>query len=270
MNYSEELYIIQNIITIQGEGQNIGKPSLLIRLAGCNLRCDFCDTKWSWNTNSDNSEIRVINENNILQYLRELDELIAPYHLLNVIITGGEPLLYAKNPLFYKLLEYVTMQLNYSFEIETNGLLLDNLNIGELKNPIFGQFINISPKIDKISYNDSEYQMLIGTYTRFIEKLSGKDGGFRESVFKFVDNHQSESRNIIEHIIYDLELNPDWVYVMPQTPNKPKPGESYSEYLEEVTRLTHNTLEFCLKNGHILSPRVHLYLFKDQYEKIII
>ena len=30
--------------SIQGEGRYTGTPAIFIRLAGCNLRCDFCDT----------------------------------------------------------------------------------------------------------------------------------------------------------------------------------------------------------------------------------
>ncbi len=34
--------------SIQGEGVNIGVPTVFLRLALCNLKCDWCDTKYTW------------------------------------------------------------------------------------------------------------------------------------------------------------------------------------------------------------------------------
>ena len=43
-NFGDNMLINQVIYTIQCEGLNIGKPSILIRTQGCNLRCPWCDT----------------------------------------------------------------------------------------------------------------------------------------------------------------------------------------------------------------------------------
>jgi organic radical activating enzyme len=46
---SGELKIIEIFYTIQGEGPYSGCPSVFIRLAGCNLRCSWCDTDFESN-----------------------------------------------------------------------------------------------------------------------------------------------------------------------------------------------------------------------------
>ncbi|MCX6564862.1 MAG: 7-carboxy-7-deazaguanine synthase QueE [Candidatus Aminicenantes bacterium] len=42
------LKITEIFAGIQGEGLRLGRPALFVRLAGCNLRCSFCDTKNAW------------------------------------------------------------------------------------------------------------------------------------------------------------------------------------------------------------------------------
>ena len=34
--------------SIQGEGQHTGMPAVFLRLAGCSMECDFCDTKYAF------------------------------------------------------------------------------------------------------------------------------------------------------------------------------------------------------------------------------
>ena len=34
--------------SIQGEGPNFGKPAIFLRTAQCNLKCTWCDTKYTW------------------------------------------------------------------------------------------------------------------------------------------------------------------------------------------------------------------------------
>jgi len=34
--------------SIQGEGVSIGVPSVFVRLAECNLKCEYCDTRYTW------------------------------------------------------------------------------------------------------------------------------------------------------------------------------------------------------------------------------
>ena len=98
--------------SIQGEGQRAGRPSLFVRLSGCNLRCWWCDTPYtSWKP-----EMTPVDAGDIA--MRVFDCKAA-----DVVFTGGEPMLYAAKlaPLVAGLREtgkFVT--------IETNGTIYDD------------------------------------------------------------------------------------------------------------------------------------------------
>lgn len=73
--------IIEAAPVIQGEGKTAGQPRLLLRVSGCNLRCKYCDTKYSWTANPE-----LLDESIVTDLLHKHGEWM---------ITGGEPLLYA-------------------------------------------------------------------------------------------------------------------------------------------------------------------------------
>ena len=87
--------------SLQGEGFHTGTPALFIRFSGCNLKCDFCDTR---------------HEDGKLMSDEEIVEQAAQCPARMVILTGGEPSLFVDDALVEKLHgigKYVC--------IETNG-----------------------------------------------------------------------------------------------------------------------------------------------------
>lgn len=99
LNISELFY------SIQGESTYSGLPCIFIRLTGCNLRCNYCDTTYSYESDISLS----INE--IITKVKEYD----PVKLVE--ITGGEPLL---QPEVYQLFESLHEN-GYTILLETNG-----------------------------------------------------------------------------------------------------------------------------------------------------
>jgi len=73
------LQINEIFYSLQGEGAYSGTPAVFIRLAGCNLSCDFCDTDYSLKSFSSIE--------NVLEEVRRLGG-----DCPMVILTGGEPL----------------------------------------------------------------------------------------------------------------------------------------------------------------------------------
>ncbi|MDR2763605.1 MAG: 7-carboxy-7-deazaguanine synthase QueE [Tannerella sp.] len=88
--------------SLQGEGGRRGEASIFIRLSGCNLRCDFCDTDFSGGTAMETGEV--------LAYIRT-------FPCRWIVWTGGEPTLQLTDEILA-----VFRQAGYRQAIESNGL----------------------------------------------------------------------------------------------------------------------------------------------------
>jgi 7-carboxy-7-deazaguanine synthase len=100
--------------SIQGEGASAGVPCVFLRLAGCNLRCRWCDTAytWDWTRYRRDEEIERLPVEDVIARLSA-----APSRRL--VVTGGEPLLQQK------VLATVLAELSgMTIEVETNGTVL--------------------------------------------------------------------------------------------------------------------------------------------------
>lgn len=100
--------VAERFVSINGEGRRAGQLAVFIRLAGCNLRCSYCDTAWAWDYDAP-AELMTAEE--ILEYIRECG-------VVNVTLTGGEPL---SQPGIGELLALLAADDTISVEIETNG-----------------------------------------------------------------------------------------------------------------------------------------------------
>ena len=96
--------------TIQGEGPNVGKPAVFLRLGGCNLQCPGCDTEYT--EAAANEHIDSI----LTRISMSFGDFGGDERL--VVITGGEPFRQNIVPLINKL-----FNANYSVQVETNGTL---------------------------------------------------------------------------------------------------------------------------------------------------
>ncbi|HOT94815.1 MAG TPA: radical SAM protein [Methanoregulaceae archaeon] len=95
--------------SLQGEGKNQGRPTVFLRLAGCNLACRWCDTPSArdggveWRTAEVVDAVRAVAGSCRL-----------------VCVTGGEPLL--QQEALVPVLEALSRE-GFSCEIETNGTI---------------------------------------------------------------------------------------------------------------------------------------------------
>jgi 7-carboxy-7-deazaguanine synthase len=100
------LAIIEIFRSIQGESSFAGMPCTFVRLAGCNLRCTWCDSEYTFSGGVKMSQDEVVGE----------VQRLAPAGLVE--ITGGEPMLQEREvvPLMQRLLA-----LDYTLLLESSG-----------------------------------------------------------------------------------------------------------------------------------------------------
>lgn len=98
--------VVEIFTSIEGEGIRAGEISTFVRLAGCNLRCSYCDTQYALSKNSGQ-------EMSVMDILRTAIETRSQ----NVTITGGEPLIQKDT---YTLVDAFLEQ-GFLVNIETNG-----------------------------------------------------------------------------------------------------------------------------------------------------
>jgi organic radical activating enzyme len=105
MNTGEMLPVMEEFYSLQGEGFYTGAAAYFLRVGGCDVGCNFCDVKESWNAD--------------IHPLVSVDEVaarIVEQKASCVVVTGGEPCLYNLN--------YLCRQLhknNISIHLETSG-----------------------------------------------------------------------------------------------------------------------------------------------------
>ncbi len=99
--------------SVQGEGVSAGLPSTFVRLAICNLRCEWCDTAYTWDWSRFDRD-----EQTLMLAPGAVAAEVACREPSNVVITGGEPLLQRRQ---LAPLARMLKDAGYRIEVETNG-----------------------------------------------------------------------------------------------------------------------------------------------------
>ena len=182
--------------SIQGEGLHAGKPSVFLRTALCNLKCVWCDTKytWDWDNYDYSKEVHELPIEKVIEKIKEFE----PKH---VVITGGEPLIQQNDiaSLLSKLGD------DYFVEVETDCTIIPNSAMLEHVN-----HWNVSPKTSN-SGNSREAREISQCYD-FFAKLEN-------SVFKFVIENESDLVEIDE-LITKYSIPKNKILLMPQASTK--------------------------------------------------
>lgn len=100
------MHLIELYKSVQGESSFAGLPCIFVRLAGCNLRCAWCDSEYTFSGGKSFTQDEVVAQ----------IEALAPCRLVE--FTGGEPMLQAREllPLMERLLSS-----DYTIMMETSG-----------------------------------------------------------------------------------------------------------------------------------------------------
>lgn len=251
MKLEDELYLVESFYSFQGEGKYVGTPSVFVRFGGCNLNCKGfgveivkdgvtivgCDSiratnkthfKESWTKVSDkNFLLKTINA-----YIKDLD--FKP----DIVITGGEPLLWHKNPIFYHMIKHY-LDLGFSITIETNATIeIDFVKYPYYKDITFAMSVkleNSGEDIDKrINY-------------KAIKAISDNA---KKSFFKFVMDKNHLTTIEIDEIVKESNLD---IYCMPL-------GSTASK----LNLHDRAVAEFCINHGFRYVDRMHIRLWDNE------
>lgn len=104
------LPVVELFHSVQGEGTRVGEPATFIRFAGCNLRCTWCDTSYSWSAEGVRDATKM-----------SVADIAGSVRERSVVLTGGEPLLHLRR--FPELLAGLREQGVEHVTVETNGTI---------------------------------------------------------------------------------------------------------------------------------------------------
>ncbi|MBN1795201.1 MAG: 7-carboxy-7-deazaguanine synthase QueE [Sedimentisphaerales bacterium] len=211
--------------SLQGEGGLAGVPSVFIRLAGCPLKCKWCDTSYafSYDAGEDLSVEQII-------------EKVKAFNCNHFVVTGGEPLVdsdLTERAGLRDLLDELKRQGGH-ITIETSGVVF----VGGLACDL----MSISPKLEnaglKTPVDLDTLQQLIIEY---------------DCQFKFVVESEKDISEI-QRIVGSLAgIDRDRVFLMPQ-------AKSRNEYLERAPQVS----KWCLEYGFTFSPRLQVVLWDNE------
>ena len=218
--------------SIQGEGPNFGKPAIFLRTAQCNLKCTWCDTKYTWDwKNYDYT--KEVNEMTI----EEIKEQILDLEIKHLVITGGEPLLQQDD--LADLLSF--LKPDFYVEIETNCTILPNKMLTDLVDQW-----NVSPKTEN-SGNPLELYENNECYYFFANQ--------ENCFFKYVVEDESDIPEIKKFVTkYNIPENR--VQLMTQASTK-----------EEIRAREKSISELAKTNNFLFSPRLHVAMWGAQRGK---
>ena len=180
--------------SIQGEGFLTGTDSVFVRASGCNLRCWFCDTPHaSWQPEGVDLSIQEI--------VRQVRELEAAH----VVITGGEPMLFAE------LIPLCTT-------LHSAGTHITIETAGTLYLPVTCDLMSISPKLsnsapDVIDHSHWHRRHEENRDAPSVVRRLVKEHPYQ---FKFVVENETDVDEIERYLDKHTEIDRQRVMLMPQ------------------------------------------------------
>lgn len=230
--------------SIQGEGNQAGMLSFFIRFQFCNIRCSWCDTHYTWD------------ESDAVEYLsaKQLAEKITESGVANVILTGGEPLLYPIDFLYNENSEV-------TYHIETNGTLAPDLPLETTfhgksfsRDRLSSEFLKnarwvISPKIsfyDEYKTSLPHYHSLPHHIFKFILEGARSANGVDKTIDKAIFE--------VKQFCLEHQIPKNRVYLGFE-------GTSIE------SQLSPKGVEKVIELGYHYSPRLHVWLWGNQRKK---
>ena len=247
---TDNINISEIFYSIQGEGFLAGVPSVFVRIAGCPLRCKFCDTNYAIDTVAGKK-----------MTISAIVKQIKRYPTKYIVITGGEPMVCPNLSLLCKSLK------KYHITIETAGIKF----IAGLKCDL----MSISPKLSNAYFKPSDKKLYLK-----IDELQKLTNNY-EYQLKFViekANDIKEVNQILKKITAravgaNLRVRPGQTHRSAPTtqPTNSKKADNsrvllmpQAINLSEYIKRSLPVAELCKKYGFAFSPRLQISLWENK------
>lgn len=216
--------VAEVFVSVQGEGPSLGRPAVFLRLAGCNLSCSWCDTKYAWFGGEELSVEEVAEQVlSLLRRFRGVDLLV---------VTGGEPLLQPEE--LVELLAKLRREVPHlEVEVETNG------TVDPRRVLTYVDRLIVSPKLSNSGLPEELRRVSEGV----LEAI--RTYGDRVYV-KVVVEGRGDVEEVLQ-VVRELGVSRDRVYLMPQ-----------ASTLEELRQRLPVVVEIAVEYGFRVSDRLQI------------
>ena len=222
--------------SLQGEGFLAGVPSVFVRLAGCPLRCRWCDTKYAWDQKA--GQDYTIAE--IVQTVLRKESPGQQWSCKFVVITGGEPMINSDLPQLVRRLKTADKHIT----IETAGIAF----IPDLACDL----MSISPKLSNSAPTDPELAAIHEDSRLDIAVLQELIGNYQYQL-KFVVDSQADLPEIEATIEKIGNINSERIMLMPQAVTR-----------DELLAKSAIVADMCKQTGFVFSQRLQVLLWNNQ------
>ena len=215
--------------SLQGEGFLAGVPSVFVRLAGCPLRCKWCDTKYAWdNRAGDNYSVKEI--------LQTVQQERSKF----VVITGGEPMINSDLPQLVQELK----DLEKHITIETAGIAYIPALPCDLMS-ISPKLSNSTPADPKIAATHENSRLDLAVLRELIAHYKYQ--------LKFVVDSQDDLPEIQQTIEEIGNVDLQQVMLMPQATTR-----------DELLAKSPMVADMCKRTGFTFCQRLQVLLWDNQ------
>lgn len=218
--------------SLQGEGTLAGVPSTFIRLAGCPLRCRWCDTKYSWDETAG-----------LFYHIEKIVETVQKLPSEFVVITGGEPMINADLPELGRNLKAVGKHIT----VETAGIAC----IPDMPCDL----MSISPKLSNSTPSDPRLAGAHEDSRLDVAVLAELTENYRYQL-KFVVESPADLEEIQQTIEETGNVDSKNVMLMPQARTR-----------DELLARSPMVAEMCKHTGFTFCQRLQLLLWNNERQK---